>query len=522
MTSETTVVTTSGTAPGLSEGAFAAVIRRTFVRFGSKRLGLIGLTFSFIVSRICLSLAGVRLRQDFTTVHFYWQTLDTSALRWHFLQSILYLHIQPPLYNIDLGLLGFLPAGWVPTATNITDLAMGIVFVLATFLLICELPVPVSMAFVVALLVEINPATILYENWQFYTYPTAMLMSVAALSCAKFWKSCRFGWGLALFSSCAAIVLLNSTFQLPWMIGMLAPIVVFSRRHWKLVLVVGSLPVLLVLGWYVKNAVIFGTYTTSSLFGMNLARTTLETAAPGKVASLVAAGVLTPIADEPLWQPAGAYMSLKGKRRATGIRALDENMKVFNEGPNLNNKNEIAISDHYLHDDIAFIKADPPAYLRSIAGAVRIWFEPSDQYYWVEGNLSVISPYARVFDKVIGLQPATTTETSSPMAQVSYGAVFIYLLALFGAPVLFWRRRRDRAYAGTLLFMWTSVAYTFVLTSLIEYGENNRFRFELGALPLILALVVVVELGRAVRARGRAADPHPQDRAIADLHRPIT
>jgi hypothetical protein len=39
-----------------------------------------------------------------------------------------------------------------------------------------------------------------------------------------------------------------------------------------------------------------------------------------------------------------------------------------------------------------------------------------------------------------------------------------------------------------------STAYVLALTTLVEYGENERFRYDLGPLPLIAAVAVVVAL----------------------------
>lgn len=505
MIDDTAVTTEESFGLGMQAPAKSGRVTRAvtvFNRYNTRKLASASLVIAFIISRIAYALAGVQLRVNFGGDHYYWQVLDVSVLRHHFLQSLFYLHIEPPLFNFELGLLGYLPHGAIAPVTVVGDLVMGLLFALCVFWLMVELRVPTSVAFGAALLVEISPATILYENWQFYTYPTTVLLMLAALSCIKFWRTAAPRWGFLLFASCASIVLFNSTFQWPWMIAVLVPIVIAFRHRMKLVLVVGLLPVLLVAGWYAKNAVLFGTYSTSSLLGMNLARTTLLTADPRTLQSLVASGVLAPIALKQPFLALNAYEPLKGHRPHTGVRALDEVRKVDQEGANLNNRAEIGISEQFLENDIAFIKADPASYLHSVGSAVRLWFVPTDQYYWLDLNRSAIGPWSSFFDSVVGLEPEAATPTLS-MAQLSYSAVLVYLILLLGAPVVIYRRRRDRAFSGTMLFMWLTVIYTFVVTSLVEFGENNRFRFELGALPLILAIVTVVEIGRVLVKRRR-------------------
>lgn len=40
------------------------------------------------------------------------------------------------------------------------------------------------------------------------------------------------------------------------------------------------------------------------------------------------------------------------------------------------------------------------------------------------------------------------------------------------------------------------------MTSLTEVGENMRFRFELGTLPLLLAVLAIQLVARQIRYRG--------------------
>jgi hypothetical protein len=50
--------------------------------------------------------------------------------------------------------------------------------------------------------------------------------------------------------------------------------------------------------------------------------------------------------------------------------------------------------------------------------------------------------------------------------------------------------------------MWWTTFYAFVATSLLEIGENERFRFELGPIPLVLATVIVTAVVRGIRSPG--------------------
>ena len=52
--------------------------------------------------------------------------------------------------------------------------------------------------------------------------------------------------------------------------------------------------------------------------------------------------------------------------------------------------------------------------------------------------------------------------------------------------------------AGTLAVLWWTTAYAFATSSLLEIGENERFRSELGPVPTVVAVVEVTTVVRAV------------------------
>jgi len=54
---------------------------------------------------------------------------------------------------------------------------------------------------------------------------------------------------------------------------------------------------------------------------------------------------------------------------------------------------------------------------------------------------------------------------------------------------------------GTVLVLWWTTAYALAASSLLEIGENERFRSELGPVPTVLAVVVATAVVRAVWSR---------------------
>jgi len=115
----------------------------------------------------------------------------------------------------------------------------------------------------------------------------------------------------------------------------------------------------------------------------------------------------------------------------------------------------------------------------------------------------------RAFDLLVDRQPRSTSITTNgydaigvTFGQVSMGAVITFAITMLATPLVVWRRRRDAPFALVLTFIWISTLYVFVATTLVEFGENQRFRYDLGPLPLVAAVAVVVALITRIRGVG--------------------
>ena len=494
----------------------------TSVHSPSPLVPLAVLTVAFALSRVAFYLAGIRFDGsvlDGTKTTDMYQLVDVHLLRGQLLTSVWHLESQPPLFNLFSGLILKLPHRLQLPAETASFLVLGLVLVLATFLLLEELGVPrwIAVAATVVLVV-VAPSFVLFENWLNYAYPTAALLTLSVLLLLRYLRRRRWGYGLAFFAAVSAVVLLNSTYQIEWLVVVVALAVVVAWRHWRHVMMVAAIPVLVVGAWYVKDAAMFGTTSTSSWLGMNLARDVLYKAPPSQITALERAGTLTPLASLPPFQGPGTYVPRFVKPGHTGTPALDQLYKD-DGSPNFNNPLYASLSSQYLRDDLAFIAAHPGEYATDVNISVRNWFTATDQNFTPVANWHLIKGYTQIYDRSVEWQPRIAPAVAfvaffghkpPALGTLSYQAVLMYGLTLIGLPVIAWRRRRDdAALAGTLAFLWFTVGYAFVVTSLIEVGENERFRFELGTLPVVGGIVVLVTLCRALSAKARAPVPAP-------------
>lgn len=475
---------------------------------------LLALTGTFVLSRAAYAVAGVRF--DASALHpakvsqVQWQLLPPDLLRHDLWRSLWNLHSQPPLYNLFCGLLVRLPGAWQAPVAAIAFLLLGLALALVTFLLLAEFGVRDPKAFVVAVLALGNPAFVLYENWLSWSYPTAVLLTVGTYLLMRWSRTRRLLYAAASMSCFAAVVLLDATFQWPWLLAMAVLVVAVCRHRWRQAVVLTSLPLALVAGWYVKDAVQFGSTTTSSWLGMNLYETTIGQDRAADVRHLIRQGRLDPLAAVPAFQPVNAYSPPAGDR-PSGVPALDRRTSALGV-PNYDNSTYVGVSRRYVGDDLRFMVARPAHYARSVALATSVWAVPEDQYDWIKGNYGTLAGYARLYDGAVMLQAqpegdraamrAELRGTRPPAGAVSWTAALITVIDLLLAPaVVFLVRRRNRVSIACPAAMWLTVSYSFIVTSLTEVGENMRFRFELGALPVLLAVAAIHLLVREIRYR---------------------
>ena len=432
-----------------------------------------------------------------------WQLLPASVLHGDLLGGIAHLHSQPPLYNLATGVLLQLPGGLQPYAASGAMVLSAVAVAVATAGAMLELGVPrVPVLVVVGLLVVADPAQYLYAGLYFYALPTAALATSAGWAAVRWARTGRAVPGVAYGVLVAALVLTNSSYQLYTLALATVPIVYVLRRSWRQVVAVLIATLIVVGAWYVNDIAQFRTATTSSWLGMNLARATLSLDSSADLRALVAQGVLSRTATTPPFSPLSRYGRL-GVAGATGHAALDIRWNI--NTPNFNNAAYLAVARQYLHDDLAWIVHRPWHYVTNTTIGLRLWLLPTTQWYGtVELPQYRLGGYTSIYDHVVGLQPTADPTAviavilghrGPGLSSISITALAETALAVLVLPFVAWRRRgRDPRGAAGALWVWVLCASVLVTTTLVEAAENNRFRFELGGLPLVGATVAVAWL----------------------------
>ncbi|MDP9452387.1 MAG: hypothetical protein M3P97_03150 [Actinomycetota bacterium] len=492
-------------------------------RGARRHLGALAVVVAFALSRLALATVA-DLRFEDRPLNDAVQLLDRQQLREHLVESLVNLHIQPPLFNLFIGLGLRAPAHLETPLFHALYLAAGLALALCLYAVLRRAGVPTRGAAGLAILFCCSPGVFLYESWLHYDYLVGLLLVVAVLALQRFASGRRpaqAGWFVAAL---AAIVLTRSLFHPAWLLVCVVGVVLLGGHDRRRVLAVVSVPVLLVVGLGLQRLATFGTPSFSSGMGVNLARITVFQLPPEVRQALVASGELSPVSMvEPL-SPVARYDGLVPPPRRTGVPVLDEELKGTYENPptndlfrsNMNALTFLEISERYLEDAGYVLRTYPGVYLQGVRTATELFFRPTSDFFTLAENRARVEPVERFYNRVLlGVVAGGAGEFAIPEARTRYRlgpartswtAVVAYGVAVVGGGAFLLRAlRRRRARQESVVvcgFLWFTTVYIVLVSNLLEVGENNRFRLYSDPLVLVLVATLVVQWWRA-RAQSR-------------------
>lgn len=435
------------------------------------------------------------LRFDSEPLYLNWQFLDIYLLRNRLFESLLYFHAQPPLFNLITGLVLQLSPDKYELAFYLIFLLLGFCLYLSLFLALRLAGCSTFISILASTLFCITPSFMLYEHTLFYPLPVALILVLAALMLYRFAAGGGLAIGVFFFFLVFLLNAISTQFQLPYFLLTVALLLTALKPRSK-VLLAAALPLVLALGLYAKNRLIFGKFSTSTWLGMNLMHNLAEAIPLEERRRLVESGALSQAMLAPPFSPLEAYPFLPPlPARFAGIKALSQTEKQYSlphpdkrMRVNFNHYSYIQISDLYLRDFMRVARHFPQVLLKRHDGSWQRYFTPSTFRAVSGDNLSLLAPVIRFFDRYVYLK----LELGPPVGpQQTPRQIFLTLLA--GLPLLFGyglhlvlaRRTgggiqpQDKPRRLMLGFMLLTIAYLTIVGNIIECGENNRFRFAL-------------------------------------------
>ena len=446
----------------------------------------------FLVSRLSYFAAGVRFLEDLTGLI---QIADPSLLREDLFRTVLLLHAQPPLFNLFVGFVLRCFGEHALLAFNLIYLLAGLCLTLSIYLLALRLNIKPRRALLLSGLFTVAPATILLENWAFYTYPLALLLISSALALNIYLERRTSGWLFCLFSLLAMVVLTRSMFHPLWVLAVPLTLCRLLPDRRRQIAAAAAVPLLLVGLWMAKNYYTVGSLTTSTMLGMNFYKITIMQVPDEDRVRMHAEGDLSKYGLYANFESIDYYREKIGTIKAylpTGIPIMD-NARTTDGFPNFNNPAYVDISRRFLRDDISVIIHRPSAYLRGVLGAASLYLQPPHDQVFSTRNVERIAPALRVTDVLLYGQLSslwrdnyhtefkTRIKLANTIPDIGLFVLIALLVILIYWPAVILTASRSylaSPHGGTILFMLALVTYVTLLANLIEIGENARIRYE--------------------------------------------
>ncbi|MES2387282.1 MAG: hypothetical protein V4543_04730 [Bacteroidota bacterium] len=452
---------------------------------------LLLLAVIYIISRVCAYIAGIRFDVA-ECIGDYWQLADTKLLKTDLLSSIWYMYGQPPLFNLFTGLsLKAFPQHY-PAALHAVFILFGLIIIYGIYSFLRILKVRRPVVLLISVFWVLSPASILYENWYFYEYPIQAMLVPAGFFLYKFASlpaGKGFWYALAFFFTLAAVMLTRSMFHPLWFTCLLLSLLWLFPGRRKQVVLSALIPIVMLVAWPVKNYVVFGVFSSSGWFGMNLYKTA------GHFLPLEDANAMVDAGDLP---PACRYLPF---RRSINdywifmptkpnpyprIPILADTMKSDGH-VNFHHYGFIEISEQYNKGAFILLSQKPVYYLKSLGGAFVLWFESATSYLLLAENREKIGGYDSFFNLLSFRYSTVNNEHSfNFIAFASSGLCFWYYFSRFGRA--YYKIKSRTLSPADILHGYIAFTVLFItLTGIaLEFGENNRFRFQIQPFMLVL------------------------------------
>ena len=448
----------------------------------------VALAAGFAATTLLWERAGIRFRAD--TVDFFAQLLDPPLLSDRLAESLWNLHAQPPLFNLVVGCALKVSPAAPGVPLRVFFLLAGLVTCVALYAAVRALRVPAPVAVLAALAFTATPQFALYEHWCFYPHLALAMLAVAA---ACFLRAGRGGaFPVAAGFSVLGLLALTRSVYPPLYLALAAgtAIACVPTPQRGPVARAAAPAVVIVALWAAKNLALFGFFGLSSWGGNSLHRMMTEALPGAVVQEMVRRGEISPLSLEWEFSPPETYLKVLGPARGdTGVPALDQTGKTrTRENPvNYNHWVYPLASREYARNAWTMLRAHPDAYFRSVRWTARRYLDPVTDDMFVRPIAYPVRHALAPFER-------------AERGPVARGLV---LLVLLWALVRLVTRRGPAEERLFLAFALGTLLWASAAGILLEYGENNRFRWHLSPLVFLLGVMAARDAIRAVRARVR-------------------
>ena len=475
---------------------------------GKQSAGLIIIAV-FIISRIVFFFNGVGFISR--SIDFAFQYLDPVLLKNDLLHSLFYLNSQPPLFNMFLGI--------VLKASNNPGLSFKILYLTAGMLIPLLLYGSLSCVGInrmvcigISIFFMLNPTFILYENLLYYSYMEALFILLAIFMLAKWGKKSSHIYIIMFWTSILCLCMIRSLFHpvFPVLIVTVSlPLLLKNRIPARMFCAASLIAILPLTALCIKNTCVYGFFGTSSWMGISL-----WTKANGysyeKLQELHDRGIISSIALQAelrALQPIDNYE--KAGLVMPGCHHPADCNKWRSTGkPNFNQVGYIAVSRQLFQDALALIKYDPKLFSIYTAGSYSLthWYSSDSVHVLFEKNMAATERLERIYRFLYAGFMGVDSRYSERIwiRTLFISAIILFFYAATLRNCFKQNSAMSSACKVVCLFCMLIHAYTILVSSFIEFGENNRFRFPVDpAFAILVAVNIDIWLRQLKKRKNR-------------------
>lgn len=470
-------------------------------------------SLAFAASRLVLYVLGLQFN---FSLDWMWLS-DPADLQHRLLQTVYYFHAFPPGMDLFTGILLKVAGTNAGLLAHITFWLLGLVLVNSLFYLGRALGLSARASFLVAIAFSLLPQSIYFEQLYLYEEPIAALLclSVALFHAALTRQSFRL-W-LSFFAVCAVIGVTRSTFHLLWFAVMLGLGLWFNvPRDRRRILAAASVPAALVIGLYVKNLLVFGTFSAFTYGPSSYAHVTVSHLTPETKAQWVHDGRLSPFAAlSPYAGPREYLQVYSGTPPTNWPSQLTDLDRPTVHAPNFNHWVILEANRGRNADALYYLRTQPLEYVTTALEGLRDFFSASTEWHPYTGTER--SPHFQHRQVLGGYESSINRLVHGFPAPVGFYALLplVMIWTAFEA----WRLGRSgdvtlKARGAVLGLCLLNIAYVVGISSAFTFLEESRYRYQVESLIWVTTALAIVSLWDRIGLRAAAGPFKTRDSSV--------
>jgi len=435
----------------------------------------------FLIIVIVFISSKIIIYQNFLQIHSgfesYWQLAHVDLLRNDLFDTIKYLHMQPPLWNLIVGLLLKISDGNYEFSSKII---LNIHWFFSFFILLIikyfceEFNLNSLSKSIIYLIFIFHPSIIFFENIPYYAHSVVFLFTVMSLLIYKLQKTNKYKYEIYFYLIITILIYLISAF-VPLLL--IAFFIIFrfldnlnkqnhnffiKFRNFILILIIAFIP-------YLKNYFIFGTFTKGTWSGLQLATTTTN---------------LPDLTNQRVFYKCGLGLTfgdqLIKEHRDSKKKELENYFKKYKKDPNKLNHESI-IGEKSTRNHLAMISRSEWCLRKNLENINY------NKIKWIKGRINeFLLPHSQLaidydiieipngFEKIKEIKKNLYKKKSFKRAKQIF--VFVFMLLIYLVIIYKILSHKEKSYVrSAYLFIFLVYAYIMLISSLFGNQEGQRF-----------------------------------------------